>query len=296
MKRSPNTRKMPIGQNNKTKPDRKTIAGKYEILKKLASGGFGTVFLVRNIESREKLAIKMENKRLSNILHYEYKLLNYLKNTPQIPRIEEYGETKTHNYLSMQYLGSSLLHYHLLCSKQFDLPTISLLAIQCLTALENVHKKYIIHRDLKPENFVFNEKTQTVYLIDFGLSKRYVDNRGEHMKLEKNKRFRGTLRYASVNMHKGIENSRRDDLESLGYVLVYLANGYLPWQLRGINAKNRDQLVARTKMLMKPRDLCKDVHPCFLDYFNYVLNLKFEEKPHYDYLRSLFESVLSKFK
>lgn len=275
---------------------KRLIASKYQLAKKLASGGFGTVYLAKNIQTNHTIAIKIENAKKSNILHYEFKLLQHLQGLPQIPKIEEYGETKTHNFLSMQYLGQSIINYHILCKKKFGTVTTCLFAIQALQVLENVHGYGIIHRDLKPENFLFEEKSQRVYLIDFGLSKRYLDDTGMHIPLKAGKKFRGTLRYASLNMHNGLENSRRDDLESLGYVLIYLIKGFLPWQLKGIGNKNRDMFVMRTKSLIKPTELCEGTHPCFLEYFTRVLSLKFSEKPDYKILQTLFKEVLSTYK
>ena len=104
-----------------------------------------------------------------------------------------------------------------------------------LDTLQAVHGKFILHRDLKPENILFNPKTNLFTLIDFGLSKRYVDPSGRHIPKSNQKCFRGTMRYCSLNMHNGIENSRRDDIESLAYVLIFLQKGSLPWMNMKVN-------------------------------------------------------------
>lgn len=123
------------------------------------------------------------------------------------------------------------------------------LAIQALQILKQVHDRFIIHRDLKPENFLISKKGNgELFLIDYGLSKRFIDDSGRHIPRATNKGFRGTLRYASINMHQGIENSRRDDLESLGYVLVYLQKGKLPWQNLKVARKVKADNIARVKM------------------------------------------------
>ena len=103
-----------------------------------------------------------------------------------------------------------------------------------LQVLEAIHNKFILHRDLKPENIMYNPVNGKFSLIDFGLSKRYVDKSGRHILRATNKCFRGTLRYCSLNMHNGVENSRRDDIESLVYVLIYLLKGSLPWMSQNV--------------------------------------------------------------
>lgn len=116
--------------------------------------------------------------------------------------------------------------------------------------MKRVHNLYIIHRDIKPENFLISKDGKgPLYIIDYGLSKRYVDDQGRHIPRATNKGFRGTLRYASINMHQGIENSRRDDLESLGYVLIYLIKGKLPWQNLKVPRKRKSEQIARVKTI-----------------------------------------------
>ena len=135
--------------------------------------------------------------------------------------------------LIMDLLGPSIEDLFQACKKEFDLKTVILLAKQFFEIIQKVHEERIIHRDIKPDNFVIGHRPGTkddIYLIDFGLAKHYIDASGNHIKWKDSKSLTGTARYASVTSHKGIEQSRRDDLESIVYMILYLKKGSLPWQ------------------------------------------------------------------
>ena len=139
-------------------------------------------------------------------------------------------------------------------------------------------------------SFIFNH-TQ-VYIIDFGLAKRYIGRDGKHIKYRENKSLTGTARYASINTHLGIEQSRRDDLECLGYVNLYFLRGSLPWQgLRANNKKDKYERIMEKKLSTSLETLCKGFAQEFITYMNYVRNLRFEDKADYSYLRSLFKEL-----
>lgn len=140
------------------------------------------------------------------------------------------------------------------------------------------------------------KKASTVYMIDMGLAKRYIGENGKHIPYKENKNLTGTARYASVNTHIGIEQARRDDLESLGYVLMYFLRGALPWQnLKAVNKKDKYQRIMEKKMSTPVEQLCKNQPSQFVSYFNYVKNLKFEDKPDYSFLRKLFKDIMKQF-
>jgi serine/threonine protein kinase len=173
-----------------------------------------------------------------------------------------------------------------------------MLADQLIHRMEFVHSKQLIHRDIKPENFVMGlgDKGHHVHVIDFGLSKRYWDARtSEHIPYKEGKPLTGTARYCSVNTHLGIEQSRRDDLESIGYLLLYLYKGQLPWQgIRVADPQQKTSRIGEKKLSVGLEFLCKDEPPAFLKYMKYCRSLKFEEQPDYEWLRSLFREQFDK--
>ena len=242
------------------------------------------------------MAIKIES-RLSTHpqLDYEAKVYKYLAGTPGIPTMHYFGAVGQYNALVMDLLGPSLEDLFNYCNRRFSLKSVLMLADQMIQRIEYVHYKHFLHRDVKPDNFVMGlgEHARHCYLIDFGLAKRYRDPRTLfHISYRENKSLTGTARYASLNTHLGVEQSRRDDLESLGYVLLYFLRGSLPWQ--GLRAANKEDKYA--KILLKKRTtpcdvLCRGFPPEFALYFNYVRSLQFDERPDYGYLRRILRAV-----
>lgn len=161
-----------------------------------------------------------------------------------------YANEGIYNVMVMDFLGPSL--EKLQSSRpgtRFSLKTTVMIGIQLLKRLEFLHKKYFLHRDLKPDNFLTKTNDAAIFLIDFGLSKPYIDSHGKHIPMTTGKQLVGTARYASINTHEGNEQGRRDDLESLGYILVYFAKGTLPWQ--NLPAKNKDEKFRKIMMKKK---------------------------------------------
>jgi hypothetical protein len=170
-----------------------------------------------------------------------------------------------------------------------------MLADQLLGRLEYVHTKSFIHRDVKPDNFLIGlgKRQSVIHIIDFGLAKKYRDPRShQHIPYRENKNLTGTARYASINTHIGIEQSRRDDLESLGYVLMYFIRGSLPWQgLKAITKKQKYERIMDRKMSTSTEQLCKGYPTEFRSYFEYCRSLRFEDRPDYAYLKRLFKEL-----
>ena len=197
----------------------------------------------------------------------------------------------------IQLLGNSIEEMFSQCKKIFTVQCVLLLAEQMLLRLEYLHSKNFIHRDIKPENFcVGKEDTDIIYLIDYGLATKFRDDKtGDHIKMDKKKYLTGTARYASLNAHNGFDQSRRDDLEGLAYVLVYLLKGVLPWQgMPGDNKKEKYRLISEKKKALKSSELCTGLPIEFTNYLEYVKKLKFDEKPDYNYLRKSFRDLFTR--
>ena len=185
------------------------------------------------------------------------------------PKFYGYGEMNEYLYLIIQFLGPNLIDLLHFCSSKFTISTVCMLAIQMLNRIEYIHKHHYLHRDIKPENFVVGcgDKSNILYLIDYGLCKKYKDPKThQHIPYKENRNFTGTARYVSIYTHLGIEQSRRDDLESIGYVLVFFLKGMLPWQ--GIKGHQDKYEKIKEKKLQIPTEvLCKNL-PCNYTYIN----------------------------
>lgn len=209
-----------------------------------------------------------------------------------IPRIIWCGSEGDYNVMVMELLGPSLEDLFNFCSRRFSLKTVLLLADQMISRIDYIHSRDFIHRDIKPDNFLMGlgKKGNLVYIIDFGLAKKYRDTRNQrHIPYRENKNLTGTARYASINTHLGIEQSRRDDLESLGYVLMYFNLGTLPWQgLKAANKRQKYERISEKKLSTPVDELCKNFSSEFRTYLTYCRQLHFEQHPDYNYLRKLF--------
>eukprot|EP01116_Phalansterium_solitarium_P022705 TRINITY_DN75_c0_g1_i1.p1 TRINITY_DN75_c0_g1~~TRINITY_DN75_c0_g1_i1.p1 ORF type:complete len:569 (-),score=140.49 TRINITY_DN75_c0_g1_i1:345-2051(-) len=274
----------------------RSIAGKYRILKKIGSGSFGEIHLAVNEETNEKVAIKLEPCSTKHPqLQYEARVYKQLQGAQGIPNVFWYGVECEYNVMVMELLGPSLEELFVSCGRKFTMKTILMLAQQMIRLIEYQHTKHFIHRDVKPDNFTMgrSSKASTVFLIDFGLAKKYRDSKTHaHLPYRTLKNLTGTPRYASVNTHLGIEQSRRDDLESLGYVLLYFCRGSLPWQgLPAKNKKQKYQRITEKKVSTSVEQLCEGFPTEFVSYLKYTKNLRFADKPDYDYLHKLFREL-----
>ncbi|CAG9316660.1 unnamed protein product [Blepharisma stoltei] len=272
------------------------IGGKFIIGSKIGGGSFGEIFSGININTNEKIAIKFEPTSCKTPqLISEAKIMRSLEKGTGIPKIFWYGGSDNGNYMVMELLGSSLEDQYNFCHRKFTLRTTIKLADQMLHRIEFVHNNNIIHRDIKPDNFIMGlgSKSGIVHIIDFGLSKKYRDPRTkQHIPYRENKSLTGTARYASINTHMGIEQSRRDDLESIGYSIVYFYRGNLPWQgVRTGTKQEKYQKIMEKKIGTPVDQLCRGFPQEFINYMSYCRSLHFEEKPDYDYLRRLFQTV-----
>ena len=271
----------------------KVFFKKYRCLEYIGEGSFSQIFKVEY--NNNLYAIKLENiNNKQNLLSNEASMMIYLKG-PNIPYIVTYGSSGGYNLIVMQLLGNNLQQIFEI-NGNFSIKTVCLLAIQMISILEHIHNKGVIHRDIKPENFVLGKENERnskhLYLIDFGFSKFFDKNCLNDIVTDK-KNLIGTPRYASINALRGIEQSMRDDLESVGYILVYLLKGKLPWM--GIKCMDKNEKLKKIcirKIETSSSDLCVGLPKEFVEYFDYCNDLEYEQKPDYTFLKNLFFKVL----
>ena len=281
---------------------KRLIFKKFRIKKLICSTHCAMVYEGINELNEEPVALKFEK------IGSKYDLLEseayflYMLRGFGIPKLISYGKYSLFNVLIEELLGQSL--YNIWNGKKninmkIKLNDICLTALQCIDRLEFVHSKNIIHRDIKPFNFVIGKKDpDVIYLIDFGISRKFRSSRtGKHIKFSSLKSVNGSIRYMSLNANKGCEQSRRDDLECLGYMLIFLAKNTLPWMdIEKLNISKMDKCkkVYAIKKSITPESLCEGLPEEFPKYINYCRKLEFEQEPNYNYLRKLFADVMLK--
>ena len=269
---------------------------KYKVIRKIGQGSFGRIYICQDIISNEFYAMKVEqNSYLNNVLETESKYLNYLKGFG-IPELIFFGRSEKYFILIETLFGKSLENLYSESHGNFNIKDVCMIGIQILDRLEYIHNKNIIHRDIKPDNFVIgkNEDKNTIYMIDFGLAKRYRNPlTQEHITFKMTKRLTGTARYASVNALKGGEQSRKDDLESLNYMLLYFLRGSLPWQgVAGITKGEKYKKIYHIKKNIGAEKLYENLPNEFKEIYSYIKKLEFEEDPDYDYCRKLLMDII----
>ncbi|KAM8706065.1 hypothetical protein ACLKA7_010365 [Drosophila subpalustris] len=272
------------------------VGNKYRLGRKIGSGSFGDIYLGTTINTGEEVAIKLECIRTKHPqLHIESKFYKTMQGGIGIPNIIWCGSEGDYNVMVMELLGPSLEDLFNFCSRRFSLKTVLLLADQMISRIDYIHSRDFIHRDIKPDNFLMGlgKKGNLVYIIDFGLAKKFRDGRSlKHIPYRENKNLTGTARYASINTHLGIEQSRRDDLESLGYVLMYFNLGALPWQgLKAANKRQKYERISEKKLSTSIVVLCKGFPSEFVNYLNFCRQMHFDQRPDYCHLRKLFRNL-----
>jgi serine/threonine protein kinase len=271
------------------------VGGRFRLGKKIGAGAFGEIYEGSDIFGGGEVAIKLEHCTIKYPqLLFEAKLLKTLPGQG-LPQMFWFGVAGEYNTMVMELLGQNLEDLFNFCTRNFTLKTILLIACEMLERIKHVHENHYVHRDIKPENFLVGKgnSEQSIYIIDFGLAKRYRDEQTRiHISYKDNKNLTGTARYASRNAHRGVEQSRRDDLESIGYVLVYFFKGSLPWQ--GLKCRDKQEKYIKIKEMkenLTPMKLCQGLPDEFSKYLEYCQNLKFDEEPNYRMLINQFREL-----
>lgn len=271
------------------------IVGKYQIISKIGTGAFGEVYMGRDKSSGKEVAIKLEKISTEEpTVPWEIKIFEQITKTDGFPEIYYTGKDNGYYIIIMELLGPNLYHLFVTNGKKFTLKSVLMLADQMLMILEHLHRNNIIHRDMKPSNFVMGlgDKSGQVYLIDYGLATQFIHD-NQHIPFDNTKAYLvGNIAFASRNAFYHCEVSRRDDLESLGYVLMYFLRGALPW--RSIPTNTLDEKIRRIRQILLKttiEELCEGLPLEFVSYLKYCRSLKFEEEPDYGYLRKLFRTL-----
>ncbi|KAM0789937.1 hypothetical protein ACM66B_006777 [Microbotryomycetes sp. NB124-2] len=276
------------------------VGGSFKVGRKIGEGSFGVCFEGVNLVTNQVVAIKFEPRKTdAPQLRDEYRSYKVLAGCVGIPQAYYFGQEGLHNILVIDLLGPSLEDLFDMCGRRFSMKTTAMVAKQMITRIQTVHEKCLIYRDIKPDNFLIGRPgTKTanlIHAIDFGMAKQYRDPKTkQHIPYRERKSLSGTARYMSINMHLGREQSRRDDLESLGHVFMYFLRGSLPWQgLKAATNKQKYEKIGEKKQSTPVKDLAEGQPSEFATYLHYVRKLGFEETPDYDFLRELFTKALS---
>jgi len=270
--------------------------GAFNIREKLGEGSFGDVFLGASNLFGTEVAIKLESAEAGRCkLLRECEVYQNLTVLHCIPKMHWYGVEDNWNIMVLDLLGPSLDKLFYVCGRKFSLETMSMLGEQLVSILEALHSKGYVHHDIKPANFLVGHDRRSIhklYMIDFGLTKPYLQD-FVHISPHEKKNFCGSVRYASINAHERCVQSRRDDLESLGYVMIYLTNGRLPWQgTRETVYKTLEKSVGEQKKEMQIDDICDGLPLQYAQYLKYCRSLKFADAPDYDMLQQIWRDVL----
>ncbi|KAL1920706.1 uncharacterized protein VTP21DRAFT_1083 [Calcarisporiella thermophila] len=280
-------------------PSGRVVGVHYRVNKKIGEGSFGVIYEGTNLLNNMSVAIKFEPRKSdAPQLRDEYRAYKILAGSTGIPGVYYFGQEGMYNILVEDLLGPSLEDLFDSCGRKFSVKTVTMLARQMITRVQTVHEKNLIYRDIKPDNFLIGRPgtklAGTVFMVDFGMAKQYRDPKTkQHIPYRERKSLSGTARYMSINTHLGREQSRRDDLESMGHVFMYFLRGSLPWQgLKAATNKQKYEKIGEKKQLTPIRELCAGFPEEFAIYLNYVRKLGFEETPDYDFLRDLMLRAL----
>jgi serine/threonine protein kinase len=275
------------------KPEEITINNKFifQTSNRIKTNSISNIFKGINKKSNEEIIIKIisEKTEFHNLIH-EYSILKNFQECENFPKIFYYSKNEENIILITNYLGKNLEELiKIEPTKHFSLKTTLMLSIKIIEIIKIFHEKNYIHRNIKPENFLIGKSNLSkLNLIGFNLSKHYKKN-NIHISYKNNKSLIGTLRFSSIYSHFGFEQSRRDDLISLGYMIIYFIKGNLPWiGIKSKNIKEKINRIKEKKIEVTPNILCQNINFNIQSFFDYVLKLKFSETPNYEFLINLF--------
>ncbi|XP_019427976.1 PREDICTED: casein kinase 1-like protein HD16 isoform X3 [Lupinus angustifolius] len=285
-------------------PEKVQVGGSpmYKVERKLGKGGFGQVFVGRRERAGPgavEVALKFEHRNSKGCNYgppYEWQVYNTLGGSHGIPKVHYKGRQGEYYVMVMDMLGPSLWDVWNSSSQTMSSEMVSCIAVESLSILEKMHSRGYVHGDVKPENFLLGQpataQEKKLFLVDLGLATKWRDtSSGQHVEYDQRPdMFRGTVRYASVHAHLGRTASRRDDLESLAYTLIFLHKGRLPWQ--GYQGDTKSFLVCKKKMGTSPEMLCCFCPAPFRQFLEAVVSMKFDEEPNYAKLISLFDGII----
>ncbi|PVU91747.1 hypothetical protein BB561_004230 [Smittium simulii] len=268
----------------------------YRVGKRIGEGSFGIIYEGTNLLTNTPEPRKTEAPQLKD----EFRSYKLLSGTDGIPNAYYFGLEGLYSVLCIDLLGPSLEDMFDICRRKFSVKTTAMIAKQMISRIESVHEHGLVYRDIKPDNFVMGrQKTADsgkVYLIDFGMAKQYRDHKTHaHIPYREGKSLSGTARYMSINTHLGREQSRRDDLQSIGHVIMYFLRGSLPWQgLKAVNTKQKYEKIGEKKQYTSVRELCSGFPEEFAIFLSTVRKYTFQETPDYNYLRDLMDMAIKR--
>lgn len=280
---------------------KKTFYEEFSSKKQIGKGSFGRAFEVTFASNKAvKYAAKeistTQNSNTQSELLQEKLILQKLSESTGFPRVFNLIKKDENELLIMSLLGQNLGELLKTCGNKFSLKTTLMIGIQALQRLESLHEKGYLHRDIKPENFTIGTEysDNLIYMIDFGLSESYLNKEGNHVKFTNEAGVAGTPYYLSVYGHLKLQPSRRDDLISLGYMLLHMHLGRLPWYdfKKTTIEEDKMQVICQKKATSSPKELCKGLHENFTKFFEYILKLPFHLKPDYGLLINLFQGIM----
>ena len=277
------------------------VAGRYKVGHPIGQGAFGQIYNGTDQQTNEPVAVKFE--LLPGVapnqitqLSMEARFYGILKGAMGFPQIKHFGTQGVVKTLVLDLLGPSIGRLFDFKKRAFPLKTVLMLADEMINRVQFLHSKGIVHRDLKPDNFVIGRdpRDSVIYLIDFGLADKFRGFYNKaHVQYEENCEFVGSPVFASLNFLRGCRYSRRDDIESLAYIFIYLAKGSLPWDVHSATNDALKAEVLRLKATVTPADLCRGLPLEFARFLEAARNLAFDEAPNYSQYKQMFRDLFT---